>query len=75
MIRAFAIGLAVGTIRLWVGLFMALGIFDLQGSFAPAFWLAVHDARDRGRAVAAVAAELRTAGAALTSTSSTTTSG
>jgi uncharacterized membrane protein YozB (DUF420 family) len=40
MIRAFAIGLAVGTIRLWVGLFMLLGIFDLEGSFAPAFWIA-----------------------------------
>jgi uncharacterized membrane protein len=40
MIRAFAIGLAVGTIRLWVGLFLGLGILDLQQSFAPAFWLA-----------------------------------
>jgi uncharacterized membrane protein YozB (DUF420 family) len=40
MIRAFAIGLAVGTIRLWVGLFLGLGLLDLQGSFAPAFWLA-----------------------------------
>ena len=40
MIRAFAIGLAVGTIRLWVGLFAGLGVLSLQESFAPAFWIA-----------------------------------
>jgi hypothetical protein len=40
MIRAFAIGLAVGTIRLWVGLFAGLGLLSLQESFAPAFWIA-----------------------------------
>jgi hypothetical protein len=40
MIRAFAIGLAVGTIRVWVGIFVGLGLLDTQESFAPAFWLA-----------------------------------
>jgi hypothetical protein len=40
MIRAFAIGLAVGTIRLWVGVFLGLGLLTLEQSFAPAFWLA-----------------------------------
>lgn len=37
MIRAFAVGVAVGTIRLWVGLFEALGILDFQQAFGPAF--------------------------------------
>lgn len=40
MIRAFAIGLGVGSIRVWVGIFMATGLLDLKGSFAPAFWIA-----------------------------------
>lgn len=39
MIRAFALGLAVATIRLWVGVFVGLGV-DLRAGFAPAFWLA-----------------------------------
>ena len=39
MIRAFAVGLAVGTIRLWVGLFEGTGMLDAVESFAPAFWL------------------------------------
>ena len=38
MIRAFAVGLGVGTIRLWVGLLVAVGIGE-QPAFAPAFWL------------------------------------
>ena len=38
MIRAFAVGLGVGTIRLWVGLLVAAGIGE-QPAFAPAFWL------------------------------------
>lgn len=40
MIRAFAIGLAVGTIRIWVGVFQATGLLSLEDSFGPAFWLA-----------------------------------
>ena len=39
MIRAFAVGLGVGTIRIWVGLFALLDLAPLQESFAPAFWL------------------------------------
>ncbi|MGH3673435.1 MAG: DUF2306 domain-containing protein [Pseudonocardiaceae bacterium] len=40
MIRAFAIGLAVGTIRVWIGVFQVLGLLSLQDSFGVAFWLA-----------------------------------
>lgn len=40
MIRAFAIGLGVGTIRLWVGLFQATGLLGEVESFGLAFWLA-----------------------------------
>jgi uncharacterized membrane protein YozB (DUF420 family) len=40
MIRGFAVALAVGTIRIWIGLFEGLGVFDLRQSFAVAFWLA-----------------------------------
>ncbi|WP_370616631.1 DUF2306 domain-containing protein [Mumia qirimensis] len=40
MIRAFAVGLAVGTIRLWVGVLVGFGDIPLQQGFAPAFWLA-----------------------------------
>ncbi|MDQ2662232.1 MAG: DUF2306 domain-containing protein [Actinomycetota bacterium] len=39
MIRAFAVGLGVGTIRLWVGLFVGFQMLSLEESFAPAFWL------------------------------------
>lgn len=39
MIRAFAVGLAVGTIRIWVGLFQAFGLLDFRESFGVAFWL------------------------------------
>ena len=39
MIRAFAIGVGVGTIRIWVGLFQGFGLLDLQGSLGPAFWI------------------------------------
>jgi uncharacterized membrane protein YozB (DUF420 family) len=39
MIRAFAIGLAVGTIRAWIGLFQALGVLSFQDAFGVAFWL------------------------------------
>jgi uncharacterized membrane protein len=40
MIRAFMSGLAVGTIRIWVGIFTATGVLDFRSSFALAFWLA-----------------------------------
>ncbi len=40
MIRAFAIGLAVGTIRVWVGLFQGLGLLSMEDSFGISFWLA-----------------------------------
>lgn len=39
MIRAFAVGIAVGTIRIWIILLTALGVLDLKESFAPAFWI------------------------------------
>lgn len=39
MIRAFAIGLAIGTIRIWIGLFQGFGVLSLQDSLGPAFWL------------------------------------
>jgi uncharacterized membrane protein YozB (DUF420 family) len=40
MIRAFAVGIAVGTIRLWIGLFEAAGLLSFDRAFGPAFWLA-----------------------------------
>lgn len=40
MIRAFAIGLGVGTIRIWVGLFQGFGLLSFRDSFGIAFWLA-----------------------------------
>lgn len=39
MIRAFAIGLGVGTIRIWVGLFEATGMLEFDDAFGAAFWL------------------------------------
>ena len=39
MIRAFATGLAVGTIRLWIGLLEATGLLSLRDAFGVAFWL------------------------------------
>ena len=39
MIRAFAIGVGVGTIRIWLGLFQATGLLDFSDSFGPAFWI------------------------------------
>lgn len=39
MIRAFAIGLAIATIRIWIGLFQGFGLLSFQDSFGPAFWL------------------------------------
>ena len=39
MIRAFAVGLAVGTIRIWIGLFEAFGVLETQDAFGVAFWI------------------------------------
>jgi uncharacterized membrane protein len=39
MIRAFAVGLGVGTVRIWLVLFQAFGLLDFHDSFGPAFWL------------------------------------
>lgn len=41
MIRAFAIGLAVGSIRLWMGLLSGLGSLSLAEAFSPGFWLSL----------------------------------
>jgi Predicted membrane protein (DUF2306) len=45
MIRAFAVALGVGTIRIWVGLFQLVGLLAIQDNtgtawFGVAFWLA-----------------------------------
>lgn len=40
MIRAFAVGLAVGTIRIWIGLFEGFGLLDFRDAFGAAFWIA-----------------------------------
>ena len=39
MIRAFAVGVAVGTIRIWLGIFVGLGLLEFENSFGPAFWI------------------------------------
>lgn len=39
MIRAYAVALAVGTVRLWIGLLTAVGILELRDAFGVAFWL------------------------------------
>lgn len=40
MVRAFAVGIGVGTIRLWVALFEATGLLGFREGFGLAFWLA-----------------------------------
>lgn len=50
MIRAFAIGLASGTVRIWGGILFGFGDVDVFAVFAPSFWL--------GFTMHAVAAEL-----------------
>lgn len=40
MIRAFAIAVGVGTIRIWIGVFQATQLLTYEDSFAVAFWLA-----------------------------------
>ncbi len=39
MIRAFAVGLAVGTIRIWIGLFEAFAVMSFRDAFGVAFWI------------------------------------
>jgi uncharacterized membrane protein len=39
MIRAFAVGIAVGTIRIWLGIFQGFGLLDFEDAFGPAFWI------------------------------------
>ena len=39
MIRAFVVGVAVGTIRIWLGIFEGFGLLDFQDAFGPAFWI------------------------------------
>ncbi len=39
MIRAFAIGLGIGTTRIWLAIFGMAGLLDFQSSFGPAFWI------------------------------------
>ena len=46
MIRAFAVGLAVGTARVWIGIFQSVGVLAIQHNtgrpwFGVAFWLAL----------------------------------
>lgn len=40
MVRAFAVGVAVGTLRIWVGLFQALDLLSWSAGFAVAFPIA-----------------------------------
>jgi uncharacterized membrane protein len=40
MIRAFVTGLAVGTVRIWIGLLFLSGLLNSHDSFAAAFWIA-----------------------------------
>jgi len=53
MMRAFAIGVGVGTIRIWIALFVITGLLDLPAAFGPAFWDLVHAARFGRRTLAA----------------------
>jgi uncharacterized membrane protein len=39
MIRAFAIGVAVGTIRIWIAVFQISGLLSFSAAFGPAFWI------------------------------------
>jgi uncharacterized membrane protein len=39
MIRAFAAGVGVGTIRIWIGLLFGSGLLDFHDTFGAAFWL------------------------------------
>jgi uncharacterized membrane protein YozB (DUF420 family) len=50
MIRAFAVGAAVGTVRIWIVLIQGLGLLDFQSALGRAFWI--------GFSLHALAAEL-----------------
>jgi uncharacterized membrane protein len=39
MIRAFAIGIGIGTTRIWLLLFEVTGLGSFESSFGPAFWI------------------------------------
>jgi predicted membrane metal-binding protein len=39
MIRAFAIGIGIGTTRIWLQVLPATGLLDFAASFGPAFWI------------------------------------
>jgi uncharacterized membrane protein len=39
MIRAFAIGIGVGTIRIWTALFFFSGLLEFPDAIGPAFWI------------------------------------
>ena len=39
MIRAFAIGIGIGTTRVWLALFEVTGLRSFESSFGPAFWI------------------------------------
>src|SRR4051794_22542581 len=39
MIRAFAVGTGVGTVRIWLGLFQGLGLLEFRSALGPAFWI------------------------------------
>jgi uncharacterized membrane protein len=39
MIRAFAIGIGIGTIRIWLAILQGSGLMDFASSFGPAFWI------------------------------------
>jgi hypothetical protein len=39
MIRAFAIGIGIGTTRIWLALFEVTGLGSFEPSFGPAFWI------------------------------------
>jgi Predicted membrane protein (DUF2306) len=52
MIRAFAIGVAVGTIRIWIAVFQISGLLDLRGAFGPGVLDLLHTARCGRRALA-----------------------
>jgi len=45
MIRAFAIGVGIGTIRIWIALFVITGLPDLPAAFGAALLDLVHHAR------------------------------
>jgi uncharacterized membrane protein len=50
MIRAFAVGTGVGTVRIWLALFEGLRLLDFPSALGPAFWI--------GFSLHALAAEL-----------------